>query len=375
QPELEREPHLLEVVEERRDLGGDGYRPTLSPGRELDHIDGRPVLPLLRQRPPPGLAEPAPHRGGRVEVDEEQRFLEPRRPREHLALAVEHDRVAIEDQLVLPPDRVDERDEAGCVPGTLLEHLLTLAVLADVERRRRHVQEQLGAREREVGRRRSWLPHVLADGHAGERLAQPEQEQVAARREVALLVEDAVVGQEPLAIDGLHAAVRTDRAGVVEVALERREADERGDPRRRRGDLVERASGGADEGRAQEEVLRGIARDRELGEEDEVGTCVPRLREPREDQRPVPLQVADDRVDLRERQPHLVCAFQSKTYQASAAEMSASASGFSTDERSPGSRPSTVARTARRTIFADRVFGKAGTKTTRSGANAFPSSP
>ncbi len=52
--------------------------------------------------------------------------------------------------------------------------------------------------------------------------------------------------------------------------------------------------------------------------------------------------------------------------------MSSSASGFSTEDMSPGSCPSTVARTARRTIFADRVFGKEGTNTTRSGANALP---
>src|SRR6478735_4140514 len=51
-----------------------------------------------------------------------------------------------------------------------------------------------------------------------------------------------------------------------------------------------------------------------------------------------------------------------------------SASGFSRDERSPGSAPSAVALTARRTIFAERVFGSASTKKTRSGLNALPSS-
>ena len=40
--------------------------------------------------------------------------------------------------------------------------------------------------------------------------------------------------------------------------------------------------------------------------------------------------------------------------------MSSSDSGFSTEERSPWSWPSALARTARRTIFALRVFGRAG---------------
>ncbi len=43
--------------------------------------------------------------------------------------------------------------------------------------------------------------------------------------------------------------------------------------------------------------------------------------------------------------------------------MCSSASGFSTDDMSPGSCPSAVARTARRTIFAERVFVPALPKT------------
>src|SRR5581483_5909554 len=68
-----------------------------------------------------------------------------------------------------------------------------------------------------------------------------------------------------------------------------------------------------------------------------------------------------------------VLAYQAKTPQPTAAAIASSDSGFSTEERSPGSPPSAVARTARRTIFAERVFGSAGTNTTRSGANALPS--
>ena len=56
------------------------------------------------------------------------------------------------------------------------------------------------------------------------------------------------------------------------------------------------------------------------------------------------------------------------------ASISSSDSGFSSDERSPGSSPNAFARTARRTIFALRVFGSAPTQTTRSGLNALPSS-
>ena len=56
----------------------------------------------------------------------------------------------------------------------------------------------------------------------------------------------------------------------------------------------------------------------------------------------------------------LVCVETRKTYgRPTASAISSRASGFSTEERSPGSLPSTRARTARRTTFALRVFGSA----------------
>src|ERR1700712_2243953 len=48
------------------------------------------------------------------------------------------------------------------------------------------------------------------------------------------------------------------------------------------------------------------------------------------------------------------------------------AAGFSSVERSPGSSPTTAARTARRTIFALRVFGSAVVKRISAGAKALP---
>ena len=60
------------------------------------------------------VAEAPADRRDRVDVDDEQLFLEAGGAREHLALVVEHDRVAVEDQLVLPADRVAERESRSC---------------------------------------------------------------------------------------------------------------------------------------------------------------------------------------------------------------------------------------------------------------------
>ena len=62
--------------------------------------------------------------------------------------------------------------------------------------------------EREIGRRRPRLPDVLADGRADERLAAAHEHELPPGLEVAVLVEDAVVGEELLAVDRLHLAVR-----------------------------------------------------------------------------------------------------------------------------------------------------------------------
>ena len=96
-----------------------------------------------------------------------------------------------------------------------------------------------------------------------------------------------------------------------------RRPDERDQVARLCCDLVERPLGCADEARPEEEILGRIAGDRELGEEDDVGAEPARLLEVRHDLVPVSRQVADDRVDLRERQPHAsslpVFDFEAKT--------------------------------------------------------------
>jgi hypothetical protein len=55
---------------------------------------------------------------------------------------------------------------------------------------------------------------------------------------------------------------------------------------------------------SQEQVLGRIARDRELGQDDEVGAGRPRLLDAGEDQPAVSLEVTDRGIDLREREPH-----------------------------------------------------------------------
>jgi len=120
----------------------------------------------------------------------------------------------------------------------------------------------------------------------------------------AQLVEDAVVGQPELAVDPDDVPAGTDGRGVVDVVVALGEADDRRDADRTIGEPVDARPRAREEVLLEEQVLGRVAGDRELGEEDEVGAGGLRLVQAADDALAVPSQVADDRVDLRESEPH-----------------------------------------------------------------------
>ncbi len=158
-----------------------------------------PVVARALELATPHVLETTADRLERVEIDDEQLLLEARRPGEDGALVVEDDRVPVEHQLVLAADEVAEGEVCRVVARARHEHLLSILGLADVERRGREVHEQLRAGQREIRRRWARLPDVLADRRADEHVAEAAAErQLPSLREVAVLVEDAVVRQELL---------------------------------------------------------------------------------------------------------------------------------------------------------------------------------
>ena len=300
--ELERGSHLLELGGERGDRPGDLVRLLLR-RRKLDLLHGRRVLARAIQLAAARVSETTPDRGDRLDVDDEQVLLEPRCAGDDLTGVVEDDRVPVEDELVLAADEVAEREVGARVARPRDEHLLPLLGLADVERRRGEVDDELRAGEREVGRRRPGLPDVLADRDPDRGLPESEDDELAALGEVAVLVEHAVVRQEVLAVHALNAPVGAHGTRVREIAVEPGRPDERHDAVRRRGDLLDRLPCGAHEPRAEEEILGRVARGRELRKHDEIGMRGACLGDPREDRRAIALEVADDAVDLRQSEP------------------------------------------------------------------------
>ena len=119
-----------------------------------------------------------------------------------------------------------------------------------------------------------------------------------------MLVEDPVVREELLAVHAAHRAVRADERGIGEIAVECRAADERDCLRARARDLVDGLARSVQEPRPQEEILRRVAGDRELGQDDDVGPGALCLPHGAHDLLDVPVEISDDDVQLRESQPH-----------------------------------------------------------------------
>ena len=213
--------------------------------------------------------------------------------------------MAVEHELVLTADEVAEGDVCRVVAGAGHQHLLAVLGLADVERRGGQVDEQRRPREREVGRRRPRLPDVLADREAEQRLAELEQDELPSGGEVPVLVEHPVVRQEVLPVDALDLALGADEGRIREVTVERRCSDEDDGVRGRARHLVDRLARGVDEPGAQEQILRRVAGDGQLGQHDDVGGGSCRLPDRGHDPLDVPVEVAHDDVELRERDPHL----------------------------------------------------------------------
>src|SRR4051794_8275554 len=173
-----------------------------------------------------------------------------------------------------------------------------------MEGRSGEVDEELRAGERELGRGRARLPHVFADRRSDECAAVFEQDEVAAGSEVPVLVEDSVVRQETLTVDRLDLPGSADGAGVVEIAVEPRDADQGDDSSRLTRESLSLGLRGADEAGPEQQVLRRIAGHRQLGKDDEVYLVVLGLCEPLENSLRVPVEVADDGVDLSQRESH-----------------------------------------------------------------------
>ncbi len=153
-----------------------------------------------------------------VEVDDGDRFVPRGKLLRQRPVRVEHERRAIEHQLVLPADAIDVHDGQARLAGARDGLLAAQRLLARVVRRAIGDQQHLRAGHLRARGGRG-KPDVFADDEAEAQAVDVEHARRIARREVALFIENRVVGQALLAIDLRDAAVADDRHRVVALAV------------------------------------------------------------------------------------------------------------------------------------------------------------
>ncbi len=253
----------------------------------------------LGEGPAPGVEEPLAEDGLHVDVDDHRLLVELRRPGHHLPVVVEDQRRPVEDELVLAADQVDVDQPAGRVGGPGGQHPLPLDQAPGVVRRGVQVDDELGTAGRLVGDRPVGRPGVLADDDTHPHPADDEELAfVGAGHEVPLLVEDAVVGEEALAVDAPHRPLAAHRGRVEQVAARVHEADDGRAPPRAGGQLLQGGLVVGDEAGLEEQVLGRVAGDGQLREHGQVTALGLGRVEGGEDPAQVPVEVAHDQVQL-----------------------------------------------------------------------------
>ncbi len=221
--------------------------------------------------------------------------------RHQRAIGVQHEGSAVEDQFVLAADlvEVDERQSGLRHPrGRDVEALLRLAApIGRTIRHQQHLGAGLGEALDDVAG-----PDVLADRDAETNAAKIHRARQRPRREDALFVEHAVIGQVDLEPNRDGAPVEQ-RIGVVDLApFLPRQSDEhsRTAVSGLAGEPLAGIAAHILKGRLEDQILGRIAGEKELREHHEVGAQTRRLVPRRAGLGFVAGHVADDGVQLGE---------------------------------------------------------------------------
>ncbi len=271
---------------------------------------------LLLRPEPPGLAR-------RGHVHHLERLAKGGQDGDRLAGGVEGHRATVKDQLIVPADLVHVEKGRVVAPGVVAQEPVADALLAHAERRGRDVQEERGALLRQgrdgiqvvrpaAGPQVGVVPGVLADRDAQHLAPEGDRPHRLSRPEIPRLVEHVVGGEKGLVDGRLDASpVGQDRgvhqrlAAGAAVGQGRPDEDAQvGMPRRVFHHPAQPLLHRGDEPTPLEEVLGGIADEVQLREHHELRAGAGHLIDGLQDPPHLPLDVADQRVVLRDRDPH-----------------------------------------------------------------------
>ncbi len=216
------------------------------------------------------------------------------------ALRIHHHRATVEYQFILSTDKVDIDHRDTRFAATLLEHMFALPALAGMEGRSIEVDEQTGAGcGRLRGRPRH--PDIFADGDPDGDAVDIHHTGAITWREIALFIKDAVIGQLLFPVTGDDLPVTDDGSRVVQLPLATQRVS---DDRRHLSDVLFQACqefiDKINKVRTQKQVLRRIAGEGQLGEDNHVGReLIAGAATGGNDPVGIAVEVTDDAIQLR----------------------------------------------------------------------------
>ena len=241
-----------------------------------------------------------------VQVGHYQAVLESGTTGDHRSVRRADDAGPVKHQLVLSAHRVEVGHEHPVVGGPGGDHPLPLAGFSGMEWRRIDVDDHLGAGFTLHCDGTYRVPDVFADAHAHRRSVDDVHRALHPAPEIAVFVEDAVVGQVHLVVPVQDPTVVDDRRGVGDVVLAGQDvgtADERCDAPRGGGHALHGQSAIGQKRRLEQQVFGRISGDGQFRKGDHVRVTRPRVLDQLDDPGGVAGNVADDGVELGQGQP------------------------------------------------------------------------
>ena len=225
--------------------------------------------------------------GSTFHIDHNKLFLKRGALAEQIARRVEREAVAVENQFVIAAHEVAVHDGNAVFPRHTLEHVMTVALLAQMIRRRGHVQNRLRmqlashqlmdrAAFVELCRQIILRPNVLANRQAQALTAEADHRIGVSGLEIAVFVEYIVRGQQHLLAAGDRFPVldERDRVHVVTaraLGVEIHVTDEQRGWADLRGQFVQYPQVVVNKAVFGEQIARRITRDGHLRSHDQVG--------------------------------------------------------------------------------------------------------
>ena len=134
------------------------------------------------------------------------------------AFGTHRERIAVEHQFVLAADEIGIKNLDTVAPSRLRDNVKALPALVEVKRRGIKIDHEPGTGL--DGRvHRPAFPDILADRDRYRHTLDRHHAGAAAGGEIALFVEDAVVGKTMLGVGCDHLTVAQNRGGVVQLAV------------------------------------------------------------------------------------------------------------------------------------------------------------